>query len=747
MVNLDHQESRGAIVKLSADPRESLSLKRMHRASAGFGRGNQRAPGVRLVRRFVIPKFPFARLWISSVFGVGVLLSLFAFLAVGQWERRALQNEAAKLVGEQLDKLEITILRSTEVLHSIAALHQARGRLDPDEFHRFVGHALARQPELQAISWNPLVAEDDRSAFEQRFQKSGAGPRRIFELSSSGQLVAARHKNEYVPVDLIEPLERNRTALGYDLLSDASRRESLELARRTRQIVATAPVRLTQSSGQDTGVLVLLPVYSADAPGAPGAPENLVGFAVAVFRVADLVGEALAALKRKGIDVALHDESVRSARIAGNSDAARLGQLTWLQVPSRRWAVAYEPNRHFQADPLRSQSWFVLAAGLAFTLLTTAYLESASRRHHEVKAVNLALKEEVVVRQKAEAVAAAANRAKSDFLANMSHEIRTPLNAILGYTQLMQRDASLALDAKDAIQGIHASGRHLLGLVNEVLDLAKIEAGCMELAPSVFDLRGLGRYLESTFKPLCAQKKLRFSIGVESADGTVVRTDEGKLRQVLINLIGNAVKFTQAGAVFVRIRGGAGDQVHFEVVDTGLGIPPEEQPHVFKPFHQGQGAQHLGGTGLGLSIAQRQVELLGGRLDLDSKRGIGSRFHFTLPLPRISDRTLLAPGPEANLDDSSSLAEAPEMEPIVLPESLSSRLIVAAELHSTTALKSALRDLQQLGPEAERLAEHLRRLMRSYDMDSIQRLLCRVVVPTISLSGSPAAHVVTEHSK
>jgi signal transduction histidine kinase len=692
-----------------------------------------------LVRRFAIATFPRARYWIGSVFGLGIALSIAVFWTVRCAEQRAHNTEVTELVREHLDKLQETILRSTEVLHSIAALYQARGGIEPVEFRRFVDQALARQPALQAISWDPLVSGSGRAEFEQTARAQGLAAFAVRERGASGSLVPARCRPEYMPVCLIEPLDGNTGALGFDLYSDPSRRRSIDLARQTGQTVATAPVRLAQSNGSgghDLGLLFLLPVYDARLSASSAVAErDPAGFAVAVFRAANLAEQALAGLKRRGIDASLYDDAPDGGLICSNGEPQAARNRLTMEVASRHWSVEYALMPGFVWAQGRIQSWFALVAGLGFTLLTTAYLNNVCLRTQEASEANRALQEEVQVRKSAEAAAAAANQAKSDFLASMSHEIRTPLNAILGYTHLMRRDEALPDDAQDAVGGIAANGQHLLGLVNEVLDLAKIEAGRMDLVPVEFDLRNLGRHLAATFKPLCAQQRIGFRMKIDRSSGaTFVWGDEAKLRQVLINLIGNAVKFTSSGDVSVYAHTMAADHWQFEVIDTGMGIPIEEQPLIFKPFHQGHDAQHQGGTGLGLAIAQRQVRLLGGELNLESEQGKGSRFSFTIPLPPARGAELVASDSDLKAADEAAPAADITSSPVVLPESLSARLIVAAELHSTTALKAALQELQQLGPDARQLAEEVRNRMRSFEMESIQRLFSRRIVP-VSVHG------------
>ena len=227
----------------------------------------------------------------------------------------------------------------------------------------------------------------------------------------------------------------------------------------------------------------------------------------------------------------------------------------------------------------------------------------------------------------------AANHAKSLFLANMSHEIRTPMNAILGYSQLLRRSPDLAPDHHHALQTIQQSGDHLLNLINDVLDISKIEAGRMELSPSDFDLQALVETLGVMFELQCQEKGLEWRLEGVGAESRPVHGDEDKLRQVLINLLGNAVKFTPAGQVVLRFMPQPEDQYRFEVIDTGPGLAPDDQETLFQAFQQGAAGSQQGGTGLGLTIVQRQLELMGAALEVDSALGHGACFGFAVCLP------------------------------------------------------------------------------------------------------------------
>ena len=231
-----------------------------------------------------------------------------------------------------------------------------------------------------------------------------------------------------------------------------------------------------------------------------------------------------------------------------------------------------------------------------------------------------------------------ANRAKSGFLANMSHELRTPMNAIIGYSEMLMEDAEDEgnEDAADDLKKIHSAGTHLLSLINDVLDLAKIESGKMDLYLETFEVPGMVGEVVSTIDTLVKKNGNRLQVEVDEAIGEM-QADITKVRQALLNLLSNAAKFTHEGVIGLMVQGEQEDGVDWirmSVSDSGIGIPPDKIDHVFDEFSQADETttRDYGGTGLGLPISRRFCQMMGGDITVESAVGEGSTFIIRLPL-------------------------------------------------------------------------------------------------------------------
>jgi len=234
-----------------------------------------------------------------------------------------------------------------------------------------------------------------------------------------------------------------------------------------------------------------------------------------------------------------------------------------------------------------------------------------------------------------------ANRAKSEFLSNMSHELRTPLHGVLGYAQILQRDPTTSPGQRENLEAIERCGQHLLTLINDILDLTKIEAGQMELDFQPTDFQQLLGDVRTIVVQRADSKGLEMRLKLAPELPAAIITDAVKLKQILLNLLGNAIKFTKQGSVTLRVEEAPDDHLLFEVTDTGVGIPADKIGAIFDPFHQARDGQAIDGTGLGLAINRRLIQLLGGEsLAVDSEPGVGSRFRFRIPYQKAEPESL-----------------------------------------------------------------------------------------------------------
>jgi signal transduction histidine kinase/ligand-binding sensor domain-containing protein/ActR/RegA family two-component response regulator len=345
--------------------------------------------------------------------------------------------------------------------------------------------------------------------------------------------------------------------------------------------------------------------------------------------------------------------------------------------------------------PIWKQAWFV-SLMIAFAALIGLQTTRVVRRDRALLHSN-----DELARSRDEAEEA--NRAKSAFLANMSHEIRTPLNAILGYAQIMASAVDLPTQHRERIQTIGDSGKHLLGLINDILDISKIEAGREELTLSDFSLVSTLEGLERMFEVRCREKDLAWSLESDIAS-LYVHGDEGRVRQILVNLVGNAVKFTQAGEVRLHVRMKQDGETVFEIQDTGPGIPIERQETIFEPFQQEDEGVRSGGTGLGLAIAQRYAKMMGGGITLASRPGTGTIFTF---------RVRLEPGDEAGVAKSplaysrvAGLAEGYSVRALVVDDAVTNRDVlsemlrrVGVEVETADSGEEALAKIRERMPD------------------------------------------------
>jgi signal transduction histidine kinase/ligand-binding sensor domain-containing protein/DNA-binding NarL/FixJ family response regulator len=301
-------------------------------------------------------------------------------------------------------------------------------------------------------------------------------------------------------------------------------------------------------------------------------------------------------------------------------------------------------------EPIWKRWWFLLLTTLTGGLIVLAIARATIRWRYALN-----LEKEVVHRRQTEKELARAYQLKSEFMANMSHEIRTPMNAVIGLTSLLL-DTELTSEQRQYVETVNSSASSLLELINEILDFSKIEAGMLELEAADFDLQAMVEETCRALKPRADAKGLELRLTIAPGLPEVLRGDQGRLRQILSNLLENAIKFTSEGWISLQVavekEDGPETEIRFEVEDTGIGIPEDKKRTVFQAFAQADGSttRSFGGTGLGLAIAKELCQLSGGRIGLESEEGKGSKLWFTVRLTRPSGEL---PAPAAAAEESA----------------------------------------------------------------------------------------------
>ncbi len=377
--------------------------------------------------------------------------------------------------------------------------------------------------------------------------------------------------------------------------------------------------------------------------------------------------------------------------------------------------IQYMLTRHLTRMAIYSQALNVEHLGEPLTLQRTTSKGEGDELDRLVTAFNLmrdnlqgSYGDVIAAKQRADV----ANRARSTFFTNISHEIRTPLNAVLGYAQVLSQDQDITGGQRTTLLNIQKAGDHLLSLINDVLDMSRIETGTMEVHNSDFDLADLMLRLDHQFSQRCQQKRLTWRLENPCSSGVLVHGDRGKLQQVLLNLLGNAVEYTVQGEVSLRLDQ-EGGLFRFYVEDTGPGISESDQQNLFSPFLQDSGASQGSGTGLGLAIVQKQLELMGGSIKLDSRPGHGSLFLVELNLPLVEGKPVLP------ADLPPQVAELPQQIDVSafrIDEELYGRLLEAVDLYWVSEIENCLAELEGQGEDEKRLVKHLADYVLRYDM-------------------------------
>jgi len=516
-------------------------------------------------------------------------------------------------------------------------------------------------PGISSIVWSRNLRADQMDDFLQEVRADGRPNYRVFP---EGQ------RSRYLPVQYVHPFNENtRAVLGLDLLTQDAQRPAIEHAIDQGRAGLSEPLPdlyvISEDAPAQTGLLMYFPVYQAGSLAATLEDRRAthIGMIDAAFRGDELV-QGVFGVRLRLFQIAAHDVGTNrlifDSRQAYEVDAPRdwkpaLQAQIDVSMYGRTWQLLVNSTPEYERTLLSRSHDVILVMGfttsILMSLLAGGFLYLRDRQMHTSQKV------EVQLRNQAEQLIAA-NRYKSEFLANMSHELRTPLNSILILSDQLRQNTAGNLDDKQVRHAdvVYRSGSDLLELINGVLDLAKIEAGRMQIAMEPLDLQELLADLDAELHPLADAKHLRLDIPPPEVQQRVF-TDRIRLHQILRNLLTNALKFTDAGQVQLRVSAGqtypdGSMLIQFTVRDTGIGIDPSQHAQAFEAFQQLDGStrRRFGGTGLGLAITRQLVTALGGEIELHSALGQGATFIVQLPmqvvpsLPQAAERPVQRAG-------------------------------------------------------------------------------------------------------
>lgn len=614
-------------------------------------------------------------IWISlTIFIIGLFITVIISNYVKQKEEAQTQKEFVQICNEIKSKIITRVNIQKEFLISGSSFFEASETVTRDEwknFNKYSGNNV-KFMGVQGLGFSAIIKKEDLKKHISAIQREGFPGYKVFPSGI---------RNSYTSVIYLEPFRgRNILVFGYDMFLDPVLRQAMEISRDKNEPALSGKVFLSIETKKDTqpGTLMYVPVYkNVPINTIAERREAIIGWVFSAYRMNDLMKSTLGTRflnSQKNIHLQIYEDDTMVPKALlfdshkNKTESDKQNKIRTRILPvvfnNKKWTLVFSQsskNTFFISAQIvlismGGMTISVLLSALSYTLLITKKRAKkiAERlsldlliKNQEYERVNKSLnknykrlitskgklKDTNVELEKAKIKAEESDKLKSAFLANMSHEIRTPMNGIMGFAELLKSGNLSPEENKNYIRIIEKSGTRLLSIINDIVDISKIEAGQMKVSYSTTNIDKQMQYIHTFFEHEAQDKGIQLILKKSSHDQeTIISSDREKLYAILINLVKNAIKYTVKGTIEFGYEK-KGKQIEFFVKDTGIGISKDRQNAVFERFIQADFNDKMArqGAGLGLAIAKAYVELLGGKIWVESELGKGSEFYFSIP--------------------------------------------------------------------------------------------------------------------
>ncbi|RHW77632.1 response regulator [Colwellia sp. RSH04] len=560
-------------------------------------------------------------------------------------------------------------------LKSLNGVIKVNEHLSIKQFSGFTSRIINDDIKLRALGWLPLVLASEREKFEALLVEQSLSSNGIKQLTTTG-LKPAAEKDYYLPIKYLSPLEVNQAAIGLDVSSHPLIKESVSSAINNKQSVITPMVPLVQQMDKYTGVIVYSPVFSSLS----GAKPTLIGLVEAVFELDKLFFNVhqRTAHDDYSFQLSYGENNVFQSPLYNENNVFKY--KVNLKLFDKKATITFTSTQEFERRLINWQGLIVIVISCLIGIVCVMFV-------FFIVTYNTSLKKTVedktkqLVEQNSELMAA--NKAKNLFLANISHEYRTPLNAIIGFTDIAQREVEDKA-ALEYLAQIQASSDILLKIVNDVLDTSKIQSGELALESRAFNPSVATQQVVDMLNEKAIEKSIVVETELAESFSLWVLGDETRFKQILLNLLSNGIKFTKQGRVLIKAETKAGEQgmrvLVVSVKDSGIGINREAQEQLFQPFTQAEHSttRKYGGTGLGLAIVKQLCVMMGGDIKLNSEIGQGSEFVFDITLP-VTDAIVPSKSSPASSTENKALTN---LKILVVEDNRVNQIVVKKQLAS-----------------------------------------------------------------